>query len=624
VSPGLRFGHEFGRISLHGDTLTPENRVREVASQGISGPAGPLPHLDIIQRSFGRHDVSGVKAHMDARALAANEALGAVGYTMGDQLAFAAAPDLRTVAHEAAHVVQQRKAGHPLQDGVGKTGDAFERHADAVGDLVTQGRSAEALLHACPTTSTPGVQRQSKDDPTKGTYKWTPTVPAAEKAPSAVPTYSGGAGSYLGTGTVTGTKTLTNVRDEIDGIGTKAQEQDRTYKGDVKSGIFATATFKVEIPIPEVPGLSVKLELEGKYARDKDGQELELKQSMGVEYSFFSIFTISAERSQYLKLEGESLGEAFIDALKQITALILREAGVEEKLAKLSAWSKLSKTEKAGIIISEYFTAGLLSPLILTPEILASMASPQQIEKAIKRYHDFFVDDPLVGFEAGIGGSVSAEAKAGGLEEKASAEAIVGIEDVDKKKATEFAEVAFSGDGKVGDSDLNFRLSKRWRADGSQQAKFELAGEFPGDLGLSDKLVAGIKVFLKSAACMSAFSTVSRSDKAGEGRSVDMKRLGANAALIIPILIPIKASKKKVGLDLSFENDVGRGESVWKAAARIKELQEFGNDFKAGNASGEIKLKYGTFIDISGEIQNFVRETYAPLAPASPRLQGRK
>lgn len=53
--------------------------------------------------------------------------------------------DLHTVAHEAAHVVQQR-GGVQLKGGVGAAGDAYERHADAVADRVVAGESAEDLL----------------------------------------------------------------------------------------------------------------------------------------------------------------------------------------------------------------------------------------------------------------------------------------------------------------------------------------------------------------------------------------------------------------------------------------------------------------------------------------------
>lgn len=64
---------------------------------------------------------------------------------MGNHVAFGGTPTLHTVAHEAAHVVQQR-GGVQRKAAVGEAGDAYEAHADAVADAVVAGRSAEALL----------------------------------------------------------------------------------------------------------------------------------------------------------------------------------------------------------------------------------------------------------------------------------------------------------------------------------------------------------------------------------------------------------------------------------------------------------------------------------------------
>jgi hypothetical protein len=146
--------------------------VHAAAAAGISGPAGSLPHLEQIQGSFGRHDVRHVQAHLDDRAAAGAQAMGAQAFATGDHVAFAGAPSLHTAAHEAAHVVQQR-AGVQLKSGVGEAGDAYERHADAAADLVVQGKSAEHVLDAgagpavgtAAATST--VQRKNKivDDP---------------------------------------------------------------------------------------------------------------------------------------------------------------------------------------------------------------------------------------------------------------------------------------------------------------------------------------------------------------------------------------------------------------------------------------------------------------------------
>ena len=94
---------------------------------------------------FGRHDVSGVGAHVGGAAAGACKDIGAVAYATGNDVAFGSSPTLHTAAHEAAHVVQQR-AGVSLKGGVGQVGDRYEQHADQVADLVVQGKSAESML----------------------------------------------------------------------------------------------------------------------------------------------------------------------------------------------------------------------------------------------------------------------------------------------------------------------------------------------------------------------------------------------------------------------------------------------------------------------------------------------
>lgn len=119
--------------------------IHELAARGISGSATTLPFLDHIQRSFGAHDISGVEAHIAGPASQACHDIGALAYATGNHVAFRETPDLHTVAHEAAHIVQQR-AGVHLVGGVGQEGDEYERHADLVADEVVAGRSAETLL----------------------------------------------------------------------------------------------------------------------------------------------------------------------------------------------------------------------------------------------------------------------------------------------------------------------------------------------------------------------------------------------------------------------------------------------------------------------------------------------
>lgn len=136
--------------------------VQAVADRGLAGGGGTLPHLEAVQRSFGRHDIGGVSAHVGGPAADAAAALGASAYATGGQVAFAAAPDLFTAAHEATHVVQQR-GGVALRGGLdGGAADPYEQHADAVATAVVRGESAEALLdpYAAAGGADAGVQRR--------------------------------------------------------------------------------------------------------------------------------------------------------------------------------------------------------------------------------------------------------------------------------------------------------------------------------------------------------------------------------------------------------------------------------------------------------------------------------
>ncbi len=145
-----------------------ETAVHAAASRGVAAPASPLPFSDTLQRLFGRHDVSSIQAHTGPEAAASAQAMGAEAYASGDHVVLGRSGDLHTVAHEAAHVVQQR-GGVQLKGGVGAVGDAYERHADAVADRAVAGRSAEDLLDrgaaSVAPTATPTVQRkEGKDD----------------------------------------------------------------------------------------------------------------------------------------------------------------------------------------------------------------------------------------------------------------------------------------------------------------------------------------------------------------------------------------------------------------------------------------------------------------------------
>lgn len=130
-----------------------------MARRGMDGEGSPLPHLAQIQASFGRHDVSRVRAHVGGPAAEANHQLGARAFAFEGQIAFASPPSLHLAAHEAAHVVQQR-AGIALKSATDQAGDAYEQHADLVADAVVRGESAEPILDQAP-----GRGMQASDAP---------------------------------------------------------------------------------------------------------------------------------------------------------------------------------------------------------------------------------------------------------------------------------------------------------------------------------------------------------------------------------------------------------------------------------------------------------------------------
>jgi hypothetical protein len=154
--------HLDGAVQLQASTEVNASTVQAHAQRGVAGVGQALPHLDAVQAAFGHHDLAGARAHVGGPAAHAARDMGAHAYATGNDIAFAAAPDLHMAAHEAAHVIQQR-AGVQLYGGVGEVGDPYERHADQVADGVVAGRSVEALLDTMSAgarvTATPSVQR---------------------------------------------------------------------------------------------------------------------------------------------------------------------------------------------------------------------------------------------------------------------------------------------------------------------------------------------------------------------------------------------------------------------------------------------------------------------------------
>jgi Domain of unknown function (DUF4157) len=140
-----RYGNQYvarlaQRLGQAGPAAAMHSAVHDMAASGVQGAGHRLPHADRIQQALGPHRLDGVQAHTDAAARAASRELGTEAYTTGNKIAFASRdPDLRTVAHEAVHVIQQR-AGLP-----GDRND-LERRAETAADAIEHGRSPAGFL----------------------------------------------------------------------------------------------------------------------------------------------------------------------------------------------------------------------------------------------------------------------------------------------------------------------------------------------------------------------------------------------------------------------------------------------------------------------------------------------
>lgn len=127
---------------------------RHIDQALAAGEGRPLdPPLRAVMEARLGQDFSSVRVHAGPQATESARALGAHAYTVGEDIVFqdsryapGTAAGRRMLAHELVHVAQQRAgpvAGTPAGGGVDVSdpGDAFEREADHVADLVTSSDS---------------------------------------------------------------------------------------------------------------------------------------------------------------------------------------------------------------------------------------------------------------------------------------------------------------------------------------------------------------------------------------------------------------------------------------------------------------------------------------------------
>lgn len=147
----------------------------------LRGPARALDAatLAYMEPRFGQ-DLSGVRVHTGAAAQAGAAALSARAFTSGENIVLGTeyapqtAPGRHLLAHELAHVLQQRGGARPA-NAMSVPGDAFEREADSAADRVASGHAA-GIARPPPGASTsarePSLMRQMAPRPNPAEYQF--------------------------------------------------------------------------------------------------------------------------------------------------------------------------------------------------------------------------------------------------------------------------------------------------------------------------------------------------------------------------------------------------------------------------------------------------------------------
>lgn len=119
-----------------------------------------------MEQAFGA-DFGEVRIHDDPTASEKASELSAEAFTHGDDIYLADSASSpatvagkRLLAHELAHVVQQRRAGGRQSSAVNKPGDRFEADADEATARAGAGRPVEVMATGAP----PSVQRQPAEE----------------------------------------------------------------------------------------------------------------------------------------------------------------------------------------------------------------------------------------------------------------------------------------------------------------------------------------------------------------------------------------------------------------------------------------------------------------------------
>ena len=131
------------------------DKIPPIVNDALRSSGEPLEpgRVALMESRFG-HDFSRVRIHRDGQAGESARAMNALAYTVGQDVVFGAgqyAPETmggrKLLAHELAHVVQQRNATYPV-GGLTLAKATWEHEADSAAEAAVAGRPAHVAQYA--------------------------------------------------------------------------------------------------------------------------------------------------------------------------------------------------------------------------------------------------------------------------------------------------------------------------------------------------------------------------------------------------------------------------------------------------------------------------------------------
>lgn len=367
--------------------------------------------------------------------------------------------------------------------------------------------------------------------------------------------------------------------------------------GGVKTGQFTDASFKVAIPVAQVPGLSITVDASGSFLVDsKQQKELKLKLGVGVKYALGKLFNVNANFNESVTLRGDDLGAALVDAIKQTTYWALETAGVHARFAELVELAKEGPGfwDYAKLTIPVYGT-------YQAAKLAISSLGAENLIAAHEAFVAFFQNDAGVGFEASLGAGAGGGVKAGDQGASGTLEARAGLEDVNNEQTRGFTELAGEVAGNKGNSAVRVRFAKRFRQGGKRLKTIEVqsALSMPKkayDFAEGEKLMRNASMLWSIVSVFRALEKAESGGKIGDSMGLVHALLGLGSN----VFGNNTSFDSLMGLDIKVTETDGK----WTVNyARIKLMTQIGTGTGVSVGGVEANVRVGKFFDVGGVLE---------------------